>query len=333
MGDPAPRYSSMAIDTLEFENARAVQALYGNDLKLIKDLEERLSVRVTTRDGWIRIEGEDSGVGKARRVFEQLDRVHREGLSVGRPEFNYALRSELNPDTAALDQLLDAKIVFSPRRPPLIPKTIGQQRYIRAIECHDVVFGIGPAGTGKTYLAMAMAVAALKQEKVRRIILTRPAVEAGEALGFLPGDLREKIFPYLRPLYDALHDMVDAEELQKFLDRGVIEIAPLAYMRGRTLNHAFIVLDEAQNTTTEQMFMFLTRLGADSKCVVTGDDTQIDLPGNKRSGLIEARHALKRTSGVAFAIFEEADVIRHELVQSIVKAYRLYRVGKETENK
>ncbi len=323
----------MAIDTLEFENARAVQALCGNDLKLIKDLEERLAVRVTTREGWIRIEGENGGVEKARRVFEQLDRVHRGGMPVGRQEFSYALRSELNPDVAALDELLDAKVVFSPRRPPLIPKTIGQQRYVRAIESHDVVFGIGPAGTGKTYLAMAMAVAALKQEKVKRIILTRPAVEAGEALGFLPGDLREKIFPYLRPLYDALHDMVDAEELQKYLDRGVIEIAPLAYMRGRTLNHAFIVLDEAQNTTTEQMFMFLTRLGVDSKCVVTGDDTQIDLPGNKRSGLIEARHALKGTRGVAFAFFDETDVIRHELVQSIVKAYRLYRGGKEIENK
>ncbi len=323
----------MAVDTLEFENGRAVQALYGNDLKLIKDLEERLAVRITTREGWIRIEGEESGVEKARRVFEQLDRVHRGGMPVGRPEFNYALRSELNPNIGALDELLDAKVVFSPRRPPLIPKTIRQHRYIQAIESLDVVFGIGPAGTGKTYLAMAMAVAALKQEKVKRIILTRPAVEAGEALGFLPGDLREKIFPYLRPLYDALYDMIEAEELQKYLDRGVIEIAPLAYMRGRTLNHAFIVLDEAQNTTTEQMFMFLTRLGLDSKCVITGDDTQIDLPGNKRSGLIEARHALKGTSGVVFTFFEETDVIRHELVQSIVKAYRLYRGGKETENK
>jgi phosphate starvation-inducible PhoH-like protein len=201
---------------------------------------------------------------------------------------------------------------------------------LEAIEGHDLVFGLGPAGTGKTYLAMAMAIAALKKERVTRIILTRPAVEAGEALGFLPGDLKEKIMPYLRPLYDALHDMVDGEELQRLMERGVIEIAPLAYMRGRTLNHAFVVLDEAQNTTTEQMFMFLTRLGAESKCVVTGDQTQIDLPRNKRSGLVEALEALKAVEGIAFCRFEERDVIRHELVQSIVKAYRRHRGNSES---
>jgi phosphate starvation-inducible PhoH-like protein len=193
------------------------------------------------------------------------------------------------------------------------------------IDKHDIVFGIGPAGTGKTYLSMAMAVSALKREQVTRIILTRPAVEAGEALGFLPGDLNEKIFPYLRPLYDALNEMLDPEELQRHMDRGVIEVAPLAYMRGRTLNRAFIVLDEAQNTTTEQMFMFLTRLGQDSKCIITGDQTQIDLPNNKRSGLIEAIQALKGVDGIAFQFFEERDVVRHPLVQSIVRAYKQYR--------
>ena len=196
-----------------------------------------------------------------------------------------------------------------------------------------MVFGIGPAGTGKTYLAMAMAVAALKREEVARIILTRPAVEAGEALGFLPGDLKEKIMPYLRPLYDALRDMLDPEEMQRCIERGIIEVAPLAYMRGRTLNRAFVVLDEAQNTTTEQMFMFLTRLGSESKCVVTGDHTQIDLPSNKRSGLVEALQALRDVDGIAFCHFGERDVIRHELVQKIVRAYRRHRGAAGSEAK
>jgi phosphate starvation-inducible PhoH-like protein len=196
-----------------------------------------------------------------------------------------------------------------------------------------MVFGVGPAGTGKTYLAMAMAVQALKKEQVTRIVLTRPAVEAGEALGFLPGDLKEKIMPYLRPLYDALNDMVEPEEMQRLMERGVIEIAPLAYMRGRTLNRSFVVLDEAQNTTTEQMFMFLTRLGAESKAIITGDHTQIDLPTNKRSGLIEAMQALKGVDGITFCHFNEKDVIRHELVQSIVRAYRRHRGTGEPETK
>jgi len=235
------------------------------------------------------------------------------------------LRSATQAEAEPLDKLVETKIVCSPRRPPIVAKTEGQHAYICAIQTHDMVLGVGPAGTGKTYLAMAMAVAALKAEHVNRIILTRPAVEAGEALGFLPGDLREKIFPYLRPLYDALHDMLEPDEIQKHLDRGVIEIAPLAYMRGRTLNHAFVVLDEAQNTTTEQMFMFLTRLGADSKCVITGDITQIDLPGHKRSGLVEALDALKEVSGIGLCLFEESDVIRHELVQSIIRAYKQHR--------
>jgi len=236
-------------------------------------------------------------------------------------------------DQSGLNGLVDTKIFCSPRRPPVMAKTNGQRAYIESIKAHDMTFGIGPAGTGKTYLAMAMAISALKKEEVHRIILTRPAVEAGEALGFLPGDLQDKILPYLRPLYDALHDMLDMEEVQKYIDRGVIEIAPLAYMRGRTLNRAFVVLDEAQNTTTEQMFMFLTRLGADSKCVITGDQTQIDLPANKRSGLIEALHALKEVSGIAFCQFEESDVIRHELVQSIIRAYKEYRGNGKTETK
>jgi phosphate starvation-inducible PhoH-like protein len=204
---------------------------------------------------------------------------------------------------------------------------------VQAIRQHDITFGIGPAGTGKTYLAMAMAVSALREEKVARIILTRPAVEAGEALGFLPGDLYEKIAPYLRPLHDALHDMLPAEEIQKHTERGVIEIAPLAYMRGRTLNHAFIILDEAQNSTTEQMFMFLTRLGHNSKAVITGDITQIDLPPHKHSGLVEARRALKTVEGIAVIEFTRKDVVRHPLVQKIIEAYELHRGTEGLNNK
>jgi phosphate starvation-inducible PhoH-like protein len=315
--------------TLDFENPRALQALYANDLRLLKTLEDALKVKVTTREGWVRLEGDQENVARARQVFQQLDAARKSGMEIRRHEFDYALRSVSQPgqdgDGNGLESLLDTKILVSPRRAPIIPKTTGQRSYLQAIEKHDIVFGIGPAGTGKTYLAMAMAVSALKREQVTRIILTRPAVEAGEALGFLPGDLNEKIFPYLRPLYDALGEMLDPEEMQRHVDRGVIEVAPLAYMRGRTLNRAFIVLDEAQNTTTEQMFMFLTRLGLESKCVVTGDQTQIDLPTNKRSGLIEAMQALKGVEGIGFQYFEERDVVRHPLVQSIVRAYKQYR--------
>jgi len=321
-------------ETLQFDSGRTLQSLYANDLKLLKALEETLTVKATTREGWVRFEGEPEAIGQARRVFEQLDRARQNGLTIRKHEFLYALRAVANPETdSGLDELLDTRIVTSPRKPPIVPKTTSQRAYLRAIQTADMVFGIGPAGTGKTYLAMAMALQALKQEQVTRIILTRPAVEAGEALGFLPGDLKEKIMPYLRPLYDALHDMVEPEELQRYMERGVIEIAPLAYMRGRTLNRAFVVLDEAQNTTTEQMFMFLTRLGADSKAVITGDHTQIDLPSNKRSGLIEAMQALKNVDGISFCHFAERDVVRHELVQSIVRAYRRHRGTGEPETK
>jgi phosphate starvation-inducible PhoH-like protein len=311
--------------TLEFENARAVQALYGGDDKLLRELEATLNVRVASREGWLRIEGTEEGILRARKVFEQLNEARKRGIVIRRPEFNYAVHATGKNGRADLGRLLDLRIQTSARKPPVIPKTDGQRSYIVAMQTHDITFGIGPAGTGKTYLAMALAVSALKQEKVNRIILTRPAVEAGEALGFLPGDLQEKILPYLRPLYDALYDMLEVDEIQKYMDRGVIEIAPLAYMRGRTLSQAFVVLDESQNTTTEQMFMFLTRLGQDSKCVVTGDRTQIDLPRNKRSGLIEAVEALGKVDGIGFHFFDETDVVRHRLVQSIVHAYREHR--------
>jgi phosphate starvation-inducible PhoH-like protein len=235
----------------------------------------------------------------------------------------------LNSVTEARDEnlgdLASTKIVTSPRRSPIIARSAGQRNYVEAIQKHDIVFGIGPAGTGKTYLAVAMAVAALKKEQVARIILTRPAVEAGEALGFLPGELEQKIMPYLRPLYDALRDMLESEEIERLLARQTIEIAPLAYMRGRTLNHAFVILDEAQNTTTEQMFMLLTRIGPNSKCVITGDVTQIDLPGNKRSGVVEALQALKTIPGIATVYFTDRDVVRHELVRAIINAYQQHR--------
>ena len=311
--------------TLQFESARVLQSLYGNDLALLKALEKTLEVRVTTRDGWLRIEGEADRIEQTRRVFEQLDRARLSGVSVRRHECLQALRSVTEPDESTLDELLDSKILTSPKRPPIVPKTAGQRAYLRAIGENDLIFGLGPAGTGKTYLAMAMAVSALREGTVSRIILTRPAVEAGEALGFLPGDLHEKLTPYLRPLYDALHDMLPGEEIEKLMERGVIEVAPLAYMRGRTLNHAFIVLDEAQNTTPEQMLMFLTRLGFNSKAVVTGDPTQTDLPQHKTSGLREAVKVLHQVEGIAVVEFSRRDIVRHPLVQRIIVAYEEHR--------
>ena len=311
--------------TLQFENGRALQALCANDLKLLKNLEETLRVKVTTREGWLRIEGEPEQVARTRHVFEQLENTRRQGVEIRKHEFNFALRSVGEANGQRLDDLVETKIACSARRPPIIPKTTGQLAYIHSIQTHDMTFGVGPAGTGKTYLAMAMAVSALREEKVSRIILTRPAVEAGEALGFLPGDLYEKITPYLRPLHDALHDMMPAEDIQKNMEKAVIEIAPLAYMRGRTLNNAFIILDEAQNSTAEQMFMFLTRLGHGSKAVITGDPTQIDLPGHKQSGLIEAAKALRQTSGISIVEFTRQDVVRHPLVQRIIEAYEEHR--------
>jgi phosphate starvation-inducible PhoH-like protein len=321
------------VQTLQFENGRVLQSLYANDPRLLKTVEEALGVKVTTREGWLRVEGEPEQIDGVRRLFDQLERARRNGVTIRKHEFNYALGSLNGGENAPLDVLSGTKVMVSTRRGPVIPKSAGQRDYIGAIGEHDMVFGIGPAGTGKTYLAMAMAVSALKQEQVSRIILTRPAVEAGEALGFLPGDLKEKITPYLRPLYDALQDMLEPDEVGRYMERNIIEIAPLAYMRGRTLSRAFIVLDEAQNTTTEQMFMFLTRLGSDSKCVITGDQTQIDLPTNRRSGLIEAMQALRDVPGVGFVYFDERDVIRHELVQRIVKAYRRHRGTAEPEVK
>jgi phosphate starvation-inducible PhoH-like protein len=311
--------------TLEFESARALQSLYANDLKNLKNLEDSLGVKVTTREGWVKLEGDADKVDRAQRVFNQLEEARRKGVDIQKHEFNYALDSVAEKRADDLTDVVDVKITTSPRKPPVVARTLGQRNYIQAIEKSDVVFGIGPAGTGKTYLAVAMAVAALKREQVTRIILTRPAVEAGEALGFLPGDLQEKITPYLRPLYDALRDMMEPEEIERAMARQTIEVAPLAYMRGRTLSNAFVILEEAQNTTTEQMFMLLTRIGTGSKCVVTGDVTQIDLPANKRSGLVEALQALKLVQGIATVYFSDRDVVRHQLVRDIINAYQQHR--------
>ncbi len=311
--------------TLQFESARALQSLYANDFKLLKTMEDSLGVKVTTRDGWVKLEGEPARLDKAQAVFDQLELARQRGVDIQKHEFSYALSSVAESRDESLGDVVTTKITTSSRKPAIVARSLNQRNYVEAIQKHDVVFGIGPAGTGKTYLAVAMAVAALKKEQVSRIILTRPAVEAGEALGFLPGDLQEKITPYLRPLYDALHDMLEPEEIERLVARQTIEIAPLAYMRGRTLGNAFVILDEAQNTTTEQMFMLLTRIGSNSKCVVTGDVTQVDLPPNKRSGLVEALQALKNLNGIAMIYFSERDVVRHELVRLIINAYQQHR--------
>jgi phosphate starvation-inducible protein PhoH and related proteins len=315
----------MPTETLHFENARIAAQLFGGDEKNLASLEHLLGVKATTREGWIKLDGSAEDVARAKELFHLLEKSVREGAQVKSRDFSRAVDMVKSEGMPALRDLYSERIHTSTKKATVSPKTTGQRTYVEVIRKHDVTFGIGPAGTGKTYLAVAMAVNSLREEKVNRIVLTRPAVEAGEALGFLPGDLYEKIAPYLRPLHDALHDMIPAEEIQRHMERGVIEIAPLAYMRGRTLNNAFIILDEAQNSTMEQMFMFLTRLGQGSRAVITGDPTQIDLPRNKESGLIEAIRALRHTEGIGIVEFSRKDVVRHPLVQRIIEAYELHR--------
>ena len=315
----------MSTETLHFENARVAQQLFNNEPRNLQLLEEQLGLKATARDGWIKLEGPADAVERAKQLFMSLEGALKAGSPVRNRDFSHALNVVKHEGIATLKDLAGDRVTTHERKPGVTAKTVGQKKYVEAIRKHDITFGIGPAGTGKTYLAVAMGLAALREGKVSRIILTRPAVEAGEALGFLPGDLYEKITPYLRPLHDALHDMLPTEEIQKHTERGTIEIAPLAYMRGRTLNNAFIILDEAQNSTTEQMLMFLTRLGHGSKAVITGDETQIDLPPHKHSGLLEAHHALKNTEGIAIVEFGKRDVVRHPLVQRIISAYEEHR--------
>ena len=321
----------MATETLHFENARFAQQLFNNEPRNLQSLEAELGVKATAREGWIRMEGPADALERARHLFGSLETLLKAGTPVRNREFAHALNVVKNEGAETLKDLVSDRVLTHDRKPGVTAKTVGQKKYLDAIRRHDVTFGVGPAGTGKTYLAVAMALAALRDGKVSRIILTRPAVEAGEALGFLPGDLYEKITPYLRPLQDALHDMLPAEEIQNHTERGTIEIAPLAYMRGRTLNNAFIILDEAQNSTTEQMLMFLTRLGHGSKAVITGDETQIDLPPNKHSGLLEAHRALENVEGIAVIVFSKRDVVRHPLVQRIITAYEEHRGGAKSE--
>jgi len=315
----------MPTETLHFENARVAQQLFNNDPRNLDALEQQLGVRATAREGWIKLDGTAEGIERAKQLFVSLEGSLKAGAPVRNREFTHALNVVKHEGVSTLKDLMNDRVQTHERKPGVTAKTVGQKKYLEAIRKHDITFGIGPAGTGKTYLAVAMALSTLREGKVSRIILTRPAVEAGEALGFLPGDLYEKIMPYLRPLHDALQDMLPAEEIQKHTERNTIEIAPLAYMRGRTLNNAFIILDEAQNSTTEQMLMFLTRLGHGSKAVITGDETQIDLPPHKHSGLLEAHRVLKHTEGIAVIEFGKRDVVRHPLVQRIISAYEEHR--------
>ncbi len=315
----------MPTETLHFENARVAQQLFNHEPRNLQTLEAELGVKATAREGWIKLDGPADGLERAKQLFVSLENLLKSGSPVRNREFTHALNVVKHEGAATLKDLVADRILTHEKKPGVTAKTVGQKKYVEAIRKHDVTFGVGPAGTGKTYLAVALALSTFREGMVSRIILTRPAVEAGEALGFLPGDLYEKITPYLRPLQDALHDMMPAEEIQKHTERGTIEIAPLAYMRGRTLNNAFIILDEAQNSTTEQMLMFLTRLGHGSKAVITGDETQIDLPPHKNSGLLEAHRVLKHVEGIAVIEFGKRDVVRHPLVQRIITAYEEHR--------
>jgi phosphate starvation-inducible protein PhoH and related proteins len=315
----------MPSETLHFENDRLAQQLFNNNPTNLLALEQHLEVKATSREGWIKLEGEQESINRAKALFQFLENSVRSGTAVRDREFAYALNVTKSEGAEVLQTLPGEQIRTSARKAAVAPKNIGQKQYIDDTRKNDITLGVGPAGTGKTYLAVAMAVTALKEESVARIILTRPAVEAGEALGFLPGDLHEKIAPYLRPLQDALYDMLPPDEIQRHTERGTIEIAPLAYMRGRTLNNAFIILDEAQNSTTEQMFMFLTRLGQNSKAIITGDPSQVDLPQQRRSGLPEACRALVGIPGIAIVEFQKRDVVRHSLVQRIIAAYEVHR--------
>ena len=297
--------------------------LFGNFDENIKLIEETLKIDVILREGNIVLMGEEKNVNQALKLMTELHQSVTNGKNLDKQSISYSLSLLLEGSEDRIKELEDT-IVLTQKGKAVQPKTLGQKEYINLIKNNDITFGIGPAGTGKTYLAVAMAVKAFKRDEVSRIILTRPAVETGENLGFLPGDLKDKVDPYLRPLYDALFDMLGADKFNKYLERGLIEVAPLAFMRGRTLDNAFIILDEAQNTTKEQMKMFLTRLGFGSKAVVTGDLTQTDLPDNKRSGLLHATNVLKGVEGIGSITLTERDVVRHALVQRIIVAYDKY---------
>jgi phosphate starvation-inducible PhoH-like protein len=298
-----------------------IEKLFGTRDENLQILEEGLSVDIDLRPNAVQIEGAARDVARAEQIFTDFDHLGRNGHDLSQGDLRSMLRVIMEDASTTLRGLAEAGKQRSFGKRQVQPKSMNQRRYLDAIEKYDMVFGIGPAGTGKTYLAVAMAVSALNNKKANRIILARPAVEAGERLGFLPGTLQEKVDPYLRPLYDALYDLMDGERVDRYLEKNIIEIAPIAFMRGRTLNDSFIILDEAQNTTAEQMKMFVTRMGFNSKTVITGDITQIDLPNTRKSGLLEAMDILRNVEGLSFNFFTEEDVVRHHLVQRIVRAY------------
>ncbi len=306
---------------VEFEDNDLVRSLCGGHNENLKLIERRLGVQVGQRGAHLLVAGEPGAVAFADRLLRQLYGLLGAGYRIYLEDIEQAIKVLSNGDSASLKDIFLDTVFVSSRKRAIAPKGLAQKRYVEAIRHHDIVFGIGPAGTGKTYLAMAMAAGALIERRVKRIVLCRPAVEAGEKLGFLPGDIAEKVNPYLRPLHDALFDMVDYEKASAFIERGTVEVAPLAFMRGRTLNDSFVILDEAQNTTSEQMKMFLTRLGYGSKAVITGDVTQVDLPSGRASGLLEVQKVLRGIEGIAFCAFSEVDVVRHPLVQEVVRAY------------
>lgn len=323
----------MAEASIHLEDFEQVKQLFGSFDEHVNLIQQGLGVSVVNRDCEIKIYGEEPGLSRAVRTFQGLQRLLEKKEPVDAQTVRYVMGLSQSDDAMTqVEQLSGFSVIcLTSTGKPVKPKTMGQKKYVEAIRDNTVVFGVGPAGTGKTYLAVAMAVRAFKEGRVRRIILTRPAVEAGESLGFLPGDLQTKVDPYLRPLYDALFEMFGEETYARLAERGVIEVAPLAYMRGRTLNESFIILDEAQNTTPEQMKMFLTRLGAESQAVVTGDITQIDLPSSKRSGLVEVIRILKNVENIQIQRFSEKDVLRSKIVQDIIRAYeKYYQEGKKS---
>lgn len=305
----------------EVSNTDHLPILFGELDRNIKHVEEEFSVKIKIEDGKLRIKGNEAILPMVKHLLDILFNIVETKEVLSLEDVRYAVDMEKKNNSDAIKDYLNDVVVTTYQGKPIRPKTIGQKKYVDIIRDNGVVFGIGPAGTGKTYLAMAMAIEAFKNKEVNRIILTRPAVEAGESLGFLPGDLQEKIDPYLRPLYDALFEIMGPETYQKHMERGLIEVAPLAYMRGRTLDNAFIILDEAQNTTPEQMKMFLTRMGYGSKAIITGDITQLDLPKGKKSGLVTIRKILTGVKGIEFIDFDKSDVVRHPLVQRIIEAY------------
>jgi len=317
---------------INFPNHELVRMLCGEHNTHLHLIEKKIGLKVNVRGNDLNLQGGDWEIKLAEQILNQLYGIIKDNYPIYINDVEYAIRILSGDNSAELKKIFLDKVYIASNRKIITPKSINQKEYIDCIRKFDIVFGIGPAGTGKTYLAMAMAIAFLVKKKVNRVVLARPAVEAGEHLGFLPGDLYEKVNPYLRPLYDALHDMMDFEDASRLIQRGVIEVAPLAFMRGRTLNDSFVILDEAQNATTEQMKMFLTRLGFSSKAVITGDVTQTDLPEGKTSGLIEARNILEGINGISFVYFSREDVVRHPLVQEIIDAYEKVEDTKGPDN-